>query len=108
MTLRQRITVKSSTPPTIEFDNSVAAWYIRFSKGKVAKTISGDKPGVTFAIDLDSNGEVVGVEIIGIKEFTISMIQRVARVDAPRVDFTRARFIPTQQSRFSEKELTEA
>src|SRR5437773_7400917 len=96
-----RISVKSSTPPSIEFDQSVLGWYIRFSKAKVAKTISSNTPRVTFAIDLDSQGEVIGVELLGIKEFTISMLRNVAKIDTSKIDFTRARFFPTR----SEKEL---
>jgi hypothetical protein len=58
-----RIIVKSSTPPIVEFDGSIRAWYVRFSKRKVARTLSEDKPGVVVTIDLDDRNEVVGVEL---------------------------------------------
>jgi hypothetical protein len=95
---QNRIIVKSSTPPTVEFDSSTLAWYVRFSKRQVAKTLSEDKPGAVVGIDLDSRGEVVGVELLGVRQFEINMIQRMARVDAPNIDMTRARFIPTNQA----------
>jgi uncharacterized protein YuzE len=93
-----RITVKSSATPVVEFDYSVRAWYIRFSKKKVAKTISDDKPGVVVAIDFDDRNEVVGVELLGVKEFTISMLLKIANVRAPNVNFENTRFVPVSQS----------
>jgi uncharacterized protein YuzE len=95
---QNRIIVKSSAPPTVEFDYSALAWYVRFSKKPVAKTLCEDRPGAVVTIDLDSRGEVVGVELLGVREFEISMLQKMARVDAPRVDMTRARFIPAAQA----------
>jgi hypothetical protein len=32
-------------PPTIEFDPTIDAWYMRFRTAKVARTVSEDKPG---------------------------------------------------------------
>jgi hypothetical protein len=49
-------------PPTIEFDLSVGAWYIRFGNARIVKTVSDEKPGVIFAIDLDSKNEIVGLD----------------------------------------------
>ena len=92
-----RIIVKSSTPPIVEFDGAVRAWYVRFSKRKVAKTLSEDKPGVVVAIDLDDRGEVVGVELLGVKEFTIGMLQKFANVQAPNIDFALTRFVSVTQ-----------
>ena len=81
-------------PPTIEFDSSIDAWYVRFRKGKVAKTISEDKPGPIAAIDLDANNQVIGLELIGVKEFSIKWLRKVSPVDVSRIDFDGARFIP--------------
>ena len=93
-----RIMIKSSTPPTVEFDSCTLAWYVRFSKRPVAKTLSEDKTGAVVAIDLDSRGEVVGVELLGVRQFEINMIQKMARIDAPNIDMTRVRFIPAAQA----------
>ena len=80
-------------PPTIEFDHSVGAWYVRFRSGKVKRTISEEKPGVVAAIDLDANNQVVGIELIGVKEFSISLLRKIAPMDTSKVDFDRARFV---------------
>jgi len=93
-----RIIVKSSTPPVVEFDGSIRAWYVRFSKRKVARTLSEDKPGVVVTIDLDDRNEVVGVELIGVKEFTIGMLQKFAKIQAPNIDFERTRFVSVGES----------
>jgi len=66
-------------PPTIEFDLDVGAWYLRFSNARIAKTISEEKPGVIFAIDLDSKNEIVGLELIGVKEFSIGLLRKMRR-----------------------------
>src|SRR6266536_1505054 len=99
----RRITVHSSNPPTIECEASESAWYIRFKSARVAKTLHQDKPGVVVTIDLDSKGDVVGVELLGVREFSIQLLMRIAKIDAPKIDFTRARFV-----RASDRELVES
>jgi uncharacterized protein YuzE len=90
---REIITIQSSTPPVIELDPAVSAWYVRFSRAKVVKTLSEDKPGPVVTIDLDARGKVVGIEIIGVREFSIQTLIKLARIEAPNVDFSRARFV---------------
>jgi hypothetical protein len=84
--------------PTIEFDLSVPAWYIRFRNAKVAKTISEEKPGVIAAIDLDAKNQVIGLELIGVRQFSIQWLrkfsQRFEPIDFSNVDFERAVFVP--------------
>ena len=81
-------------PPRIEFDQSVMGWYIRFSSAKVAKTISKDGEGYVYAIDLDNQGNVIGFELLGVKEFSINMLQEIRAVDFSRTDFRGAKFAP--------------
>jgi len=80
-------------PPTIEFDLGVSAWYLRFSNARIVKTISEEKPGVVFAIDLDSKNEIVGLELIGVREFSISLLRKIAPIDTSKIDFEKARFV---------------
>jgi len=80
--------------PTIEFDLSVGAWYVRFKNTKVAKTLcDDDKPGVVAAIDLDSKNEVIGIELIGVRDFSIRQLRQISPVDTSGVDFERAKFV---------------
>ena len=91
-------------PPTIEFDLSVGAWYIRFRNAKVAKTISEDKPGFIAALDLDANNQVIGLELLGVKEFTLEWLRKLApyRLDFSNVDWDRARFVRAMPKSYAE------
>lgn len=80
-------------PPTVEFDLKVGAWYIRFRNTKVAKTLCDDRLGVISTIDLDAKNEVVGLELIGVREFSIKLARKLAPVDISNVDFERAKFV---------------
>jgi uncharacterized protein YuzE len=84
--------VKSASPPTIEVDSSVKAVYIRFKKAPVAKTIPQPGEHCRIAIDLDSNGDVIGIEAIGISQFSIHALLKMASVKAPNMDFSRAEY----------------
>jgi hypothetical protein len=90
-----------STPPVIEFDHSVGAWYLRFRKSRIVRTVSEDRPGYVAAIDLDANDQVVGVELIGPMDFTISWLRKASPVDVSQVDFERVKWV-------SSRELAEA
>jgi hypothetical protein len=83
-----------SKPPRIEFDSSVNAWYIRFRNTKVVKTISEERPGSVRAVDLDASNQVVGLELIGAKEFSIKRLKDQSPIDRGKVDFDRAVFVP--------------
>jgi len=95
---RHRFLIKSSTPPTIEADPQVRAIYIRFKNAPVAKTVGHPCESMHIAIDLDQKGDVIGIEAVGLDECSIHAVQLVLRkaaVEAPNVEFSRARFVPT-------------
>jgi len=73
---------------------SLAA-YIRFRKGKVAKTVRQPCEECFVAVDLDGDGRVVGIEVVGERTIEIGKILTHAAVSAPNVDFSRVRYIPT-------------
>ncbi len=93
-TRKIRIIRAPATPPRIEFDPAVMGWYVRFKSAKVAKTISEDASGYVYAIDLDSQGELIGFELLGVREFSIEMLLSIPLVDFSRTDFGRAKFVP--------------
>jgi uncharacterized protein YuzE len=91
--------VKSTQAPTVEIDTSVSAVYIRFrKKAKVAKTVASDNPGPIVTVDFDANDEVIGVELIGVKEFGIEVLLQQAHVRAPHADLQKTRYIQTSQA----------
>jgi len=93
-----------ATPPRIEFDLSVMGWYVRFKSAKVAKTISEDVPGHVYAIDLDAQGELIGFELLGVREFSIELLLNIPSIDFSRTDLQRAKFVPAA----ARKDLVEA
>ena len=86
--------IKSSAAPTVECDWPSRAAYIRFGKAKVSRTVSPEQPGAVVAIDLDAKGDVVGVELIGVKELSIHCFVKLIPMNTRSVNWDRARFIP--------------
>jgi uncharacterized protein YuzE len=86
--------VKTSAPPTIEVDSNVKAVYIRFKRASVAKTIPQPSDTGSIAIDLDSKGDVIGIEAIGFSNFSLKGLFKLARVNVPQTDFSRATYMP--------------
>ena len=90
-----RLFVKSSSAPTVEIDPNCHSAYIRFSTQKVAKTLSQNKPNsAIMTVDLDAKGAVIGIELVGVKEFSISAIRHYLPERLKEINFERARFMP--------------
>ena len=87
--------VTSNNPPVLEVDTEAQAVYIRFNKNKVAKTIERRANSMHLAIDLDSRGNVIGIEAVGLTEFRLKTILAKAKVETPDLDFARTQYIPT-------------
>ena len=87
------IIVRSARPPTVEVDWAALAAYIRFGKGKVAKTVRRDCDHCLITIDLDRQGRLIGIETIGETNIEIGAILKRAAVQAPHVDFSKARYM---------------
>ena len=88
-----KILVTSSKPPIVEIDTSARAAYIRFSDEKIVQTLSDEKPGLVVAVDLDAHQEVVGIELIGVTDFTISALLKLVPIEAPRADLNATQYI---------------
>lgn len=84
--------IGSKTPPTVELDSAARSVYVRFKKTAVAKTVPQHSEHMHIAVDLDSSGQVVGIEAVGITNFTLHALLKSASVKAPNMDFSRARF----------------
>jgi len=86
--------IKGLTPPSVEIDTQAAAVYVRFRKGPVAKTISHGGENMQITIDLNTNGDVVGIEAVGVKQFNIEVIMQEAGVQASKGLMAKARYVP--------------
>lgn len=95
-----KFVVQSANPPVVEIDSRIRAAYIRFKRAKVARTVSPETSGPIAAIDLDRNENVIGVELIGVREFSLSVLLKkmpFLRADVPTEG---TRYIPTKVARF--------
>src|SRR5687768_17603635 len=99
METRMKFIARSLEAPIVEVDSAAKAVYIRFKRGKVARTISPETSGAVVAVDLDRNGNVIGVEIIGIREFSLPALLKklpFLKVEGP---IEKARYVPTPEPR---------
>ncbi len=71
---RHVITLNRNTPPVVELDSAAMAAYIRFSRRKVSRTEVLDSRKSTVTVDYDSAGDLIGIELIGVKEFTLDRL----------------------------------
>ena len=94
--IKNRIIMRSTSPPTLEIDPEAQALYIRFSRAKVHKTVVDENPqlGVIVTSDVDAKNNLIGVEIIGVKEFSLKVIRRALPERLQNIDLESARFVP--------------
>ena len=75
------ITLKSKNPPIVELDSAAMAAYVRFSRRKVARTEVLDSRKSTVTVDFDTAGDVIGIELVGVKEFTLSRLLEASGIE---------------------------
>ena len=95
-TEQHRFIAKTASPPIIEVDSQSKAVYVRFKRAAIAKTIPQESERMQVAIDLDSRGEVIGIEAIGLTQFTLRGVLKLARVKVPEMDFSRTQYAPAE------------
>jgi len=71
-------------------DGNVGALYVRFRRGKVARTIPSNCEGAVINLDLNSDNEVIGIEAIGANQISIRGILDIANVKTAGIDFSKA------------------
>ena len=54
------------------------ALYVRFRRGKVAKTIHEQRGGILLAVDYNSSNEILGVECVGGELKSLNLVLNVA------------------------------
>jgi len=96
MSHKNIINIPTKNPPVVELDSDSCAAYVRFSNKSVAKTEVLTEDKVTVTIDINANGDVVGVELVGVKEFNVNHLLKVAGRTAPRRMLENARYIPAK------------
>ena len=92
------VLVRGDLPQAVEIDPSCHSAYIRFKKAKIERTVNRVDEGKVVAVDLDSSGNVVGIELIGVRQFSISAIRRFLPPQFRQLNFERANFMPATQA----------
>lgn len=88
------LVVRSSAVPTVEIDPTCHCAYVRFKTARVQRTIANNGPRTVVTVDLDARGEVIGVELIGVREFSVASIRQHLPPPLKQVNLERARFVP--------------
>jgi uncharacterized protein YuzE len=84
--------VASKQPPTVEIDAAASAIYVRFKRGRVARTIRHDSKWPLVTVDVDAAGGVLGVECVGVNRFVLQDLLRRAAIQAPAEAVAHAKF----------------
>ena len=96
MTHRNIINVAAKNPPVVELDSTIRGAYVRFSNKRVSETKVVTEDKYTVTIDMDADGEVVGVELVGVEEFQIGCLLKMAGVTIPKPMLDGTRYIPAK------------
>ena len=67
-------TGNQTEPPIVEIDTEASCAYVRFTQKPVERTVTIKQGTLTANADLDAIGEVVGLEVTGLEEFTIDTL----------------------------------
>ena len=97
--VKHMLFVRSTRAPIVEIDAESGGVYVRFSDKAVAKTIERQSDGPVITVDVDRQGEVIGIEGLCFTEFSLSQILRQANVRADGVDLSKACFRTAASSR---------
>lgn len=92
----QDLLKKLPPPLAVELDPEAGAVYIRFSEKPVKRTVSDSRSETILVIDLDEEGKVIGVEILGI-DLSLRSIRRAAP-ELSETDFESAQLKPARLS----------
>ena len=79
-----RLVLRDIPRPILEIDPKARGLYVRLRRGKVARTVTEDRPGMILAMDYNAAGEVLGIECISEgRLFRIGTILKQAKVEMP-------------------------
>jgi uncharacterized protein YuzE len=85
--------VASSRPPIVEIDTGATAVYVRFGSGKVSRTSPFGEADSLVTIDYDRQSRIVGIELIGAKEFGINYLLGDFPLQIDAAVLNRARYV---------------
>lgn len=84
--------VHATRTPVVEVDTEATAAYVRFSRAKVARTMPFGEHSLAM-VDLDQKGQIIGIEFIGQKDFSIRELLRNAPIEVSDETLNRTRYV---------------
>lgn len=93
--------VRSKMPPTVEIDTEASAAYVRFKRARVARTLRQDSKWPIITIDLDAQGQVIGLEFVGVKKFNLAYLLQGIPIKASPQTLSRASYISAETNHVS-------
>ena len=85
--------IGTTRTPVVEVDTEATAAYVRFSRAKVARTVPFGGRHSLAMVDLDQKGQVIGIEFIGQKDFSIRELLRDTPVEVSDETLNRTRYV---------------
>ncbi len=80
-------------PPIVEIDTEATAAYVRLSRRTVVRTEPfGSEKGLVM-LDLDAEGNVVGIEVVGQQEFSIRELLKQVPAEASETVLNQTRYV---------------
>ena len=92
--MKHLLKINADKPPVVELDSEALAAYVRFSSKKVVRTEPVTTDGCIVTVDFDSANEVVGVELVGVKEFGITKLLKKVGVPISKRMAEETRYVP--------------
>lgn len=87
------IKIASKEPPVVELDSEACCAYVRFSGAPVEKTLELESAHCTVTADLAADGSVVGIELVGVREFTLQNLMAGLGIKLTRKQLGQARYV---------------
>ena len=95
MKRKHMITLRSKKAPVVELDSLAHAAYVRFSGNEVQRTEPMDTDKCVVTVDFDKSGDVVGIELLGVREFGVEALLKLSGVKGPsKKDLSNTRYVP--------------
>ena len=83
-------------PPIVEIDTEAAAAYVRLREATVVRTEPfGSEHGMVM-LDFDAEGNVVGIEFVGYREFSIRELIKLLPVQTTEAILDRTRYVSAE------------
>jgi uncharacterized protein YuzE len=76
--------------PVVEIDTEAEAAYLHITSGRIAETKIIRDDEIVVTVDLSERGELIGLEVVGTKDFTLDTLLDYANI--PRHYFDSARW----------------